>query len=120
MTKTTEEQTEKVIFNLLKQGAEFGTVMDMLHPYFSVALNMDDKNLYWHHYGSSANRPTLEDLHFVLDKIFDISPTEFMKKYIYMTPDQEYKFENIATSAEHERLDKVNKGLTEREYTWEY
>ena len=35
----------------------------------------------WCHYGSSANRATKKELRWILNHIFEMRPTEFIKKY---------------------------------------
>lgn len=72
------------IYNNLLKGRVYGCQIDNVrYPYFSVVLSYDSiHNLFhWHHYGSSANKATKEELAWIIEKIFDMTPERFAQTY---------------------------------------
>lgn len=80
------------IMDNLKAGIQFGKI----HPhrqggyYFDTALwyayskNIVDFGkpyIYWQHWGQSANKPTLQNLRWILKVVFKMSPSEFLMTY---------------------------------------
>ena len=94
-----EEDQKKLqeIYDNLQKGISYGEDMDkehhswITHPYFSEAIYLftGENNLQeyigWTHYGRSAGKNTVEDLKWILDHIFNMTPTEFTSKYIKST-----------------------------------
>lgn len=92
---TEDEEKLKEIYDNLQMGITYGEDMTqethswVKYPYFDAVLylianspNTAKEFIGWRHYGSSAIENTLEDLKWVLDKIFKMTPTEFINKYI--------------------------------------
>ena len=90
-----DEKKLNEIYNNLQAGITYGEDMDKEHhswityPYFDTVLwlmanspHTAEEVIGWRHYGSSANKNTLEDLKWILDNIFEMTPTEFTSKYI--------------------------------------
>ena len=88
----------KEIYNNLQAGITYGEDMDREHhswityPYFETVLwlmanspGSAEEVIGWRHYGSSANKNTEKDLKWILDTIFNMTPTEFTSKYIKST-----------------------------------
>jgi hypothetical protein len=93
-----DEKKLKEIYNNLQAGITYGEDMDKEHhswinyPYFNAVLYLTanspgsaEEVIGWRHYGSSANKNTEKDLKWILDKIFNMTPTEFLQKYIKST-----------------------------------
>lgn len=60
-------------------------------PFYWECLHYDGcKYLCWRHYGSSANSADMDGLRFILDKIFCMSPGEFVDKYTRFNDMDEY------------------------------
>ena len=51
------------------------------HRYFAphVALSADPEYIRWSHYGSSANKNTIDDLQWILEYIFKCEADEFVE-----------------------------------------
>ena len=82
------------IFNNLKAGGCYGYIFDrgVRFPYFQNVLYMTTcGNFGWIHYGSSANKPTKEGLEFILSKIFEMTPREFLENYRLQDDDRDNK-----------------------------
>lgn len=77
------------IYKNLKAGMVYGyMVRNVKWPYFHEALYQGtiNKNLFcWHHYGSSANKATKDDLDWIIRVIFKTTPEEFVDKYECIT-----------------------------------
>ena len=72
------------IYHNLKDGMVYGySVVNVKYPYFQEVLSYSEiKNIFcWHHYGSSANKATLSELRWIINVIFKMTPTEFIKQY---------------------------------------
>ena len=93
-----DEKKLKEIYNNLQSGITYGEDMDREHhswinyPYFNAVLYLiansptsAEEVIGWRHYGSSANKNTEKDLKWILDNIFNMTPTEFTSKYIKST-----------------------------------
>lgn len=93
-----DEKKLKEIYNNLQAGITYGEDMDREHhswinyPYFNAVLYLiansptsTEEVIGWRHYGSSANKNTEKDLKWILDNIFNMTPTEFTSKYIKST-----------------------------------
>lgn len=102
----------KEIYNNLQAGITYGEDMDKEHhswityPYFDTVLwlmanspHTAEEVIGWRHYGSSANKNTVKDLKWILDVIFEMTPTEFLQKYIKNT-DSKLEESVIKESAE--------------------
>lgn len=71
------------IFNSLQTGYVFGRQIDYVkYPYFNYNLYLTYGNFIgWEHYGSSAVKNNLEELEWLIDVIFKMTPEEFIKTY---------------------------------------
>ena len=47
-------------------------------------LRADERYIYWRNYGSSANSATAKDMEFVIERIFETTLPEFLRKYIWV------------------------------------
>lgn len=104
-----EEDNKKLeeIYNNLQAGISYGIDRDKEHfswityPYFDAVLYLIANNgvgrevIGWRNYGSSANPNTLKDLKWILDTIFEQTPTEFLNTYIKSTDSKLMESENI-------------------------
>lgn len=87
-----EEDNKKLkeIYDNLQNNINYGYDMtNVTFPVFHSVLYLvwndiahTEKAIGWNHYGSSANKNTLEDLKWVLDNIFEMTPTKFLNTYI--------------------------------------
>jgi hypothetical protein len=93
-----DEKKLEEIYDNLQAGIAYGEDMTkeghswVKYPYFDTVLHLiansphtTEEVIGWRHYGSSANKNTKEDLKWVLDNIFKMTPTEFLQKYIKNT-----------------------------------
>ena len=73
----------KLIYDKLLAGEEFGTIDQhrLGGTYFWRVLSADKQYIRWCHYGSSANKRTMEDLKWIITVIFRMTPEEFLYKY---------------------------------------
>lgn len=86
------ERALREIMENLKLGIRFGKI----HPhrqggyYFETALwyaysesiaDFGKPYIYWRHYGQSANKPTLQNLRWILRVVFKMTPGEFLMTY---------------------------------------
>ena len=71
------------IYDNLQAGAIYGEyVLTMRFPYFSEALfKTIYGNIGWSHYGSSANKNTINQLAWIIEVIFKTTPEQFEQKY---------------------------------------
>lgn len=79
-----ERATLERIFINLCSGAVYGEdIENVRFPYFHTVISYDVmKDLFfWTHYGSSANRATLEELEWIITRIFKTTPSGFLKRY---------------------------------------
>ena len=90
MSKT-ENEILREIMDDLKHEYSFGydSVWDYYHdkplpyPYFnSVLYRTANGNIGWEHFGSSANKFTLHDLRWIIETIFDDTPSHFLQRFI--------------------------------------
>ena len=108
------------IYDNLQAGISYGEDMDKEHhswityPYFDAVLYRIENNgrgepcIGWRHYGSSANPNTIEDLNWIITTIFEMTPEEFVQKYIKNT---ESKLEESCNKKELKEMDNSD-GLT--------
>lgn len=83
------------IFNNLKHGISYGKDCENCkYPYFHTVLSIDWQGKYIHysHYGSSATKVTIPELLWIIEIIFEMSPTEFLNEYI---PINESKYKEV-------------------------
>lgn len=70
----------------LNYGKDYdsGNFKECRYPYFHTNLCIDWKHQYIHynHYGSSARKVSLKDLHWIIRVIFKMKPSEFIAEYI--------------------------------------
>ena len=54
------------------------------YPFFDKALFLSPAtgNIVWCHFGQSANKCTFKDLAWIIETIFETTPSEFRRKYI--------------------------------------
>lgn len=82
---------EKGIFNTIyeniNKGANYGTIDKPLNPVLDyvtsvrISISPDKKYIRYSHYGSSATKNTKKDLEWILETIFKMNPSEFIKAY---------------------------------------
>ena len=80
----TEKEILERIYKNLNNGGYYGRMFPakVRYPFFDTVLWISTSNyIYWHHYGESANKNTLEDLEWVINVIFNMTPSEFVKTY---------------------------------------
>ena len=86
-----EMEVLRGIMSDLKAGYTFGqdctwdyyNNKPMRFPFFSSALYITPSgNIGWTHYGSSANKRNLKELAWIIEKIFDTTPSGFLRDYI--------------------------------------
>lgn len=78
------------IFENLQQGYHYGYFMtNARFPMFStvMCLSPDGKYIRWQHFGSSANSATKNDLQWIIETIFNLSPETFEKNYLMKMED---------------------------------
>lgn len=84
-----EKETLKYIYNSLQWHYIFGEpVTNVKYPYISTALYKHNNYIHWSNYGSSANKNTLKELHWIIETIFKMSPSQFIEKYNRYTVEQ--------------------------------
>lgn len=74
----------KTIYKNINAGKEYGYMFNnVTYPFFNTVLSVSENNKYirWQHFGSSANRNTIDDLQWIIETIFETTPEEFVKKY---------------------------------------
>lgn len=92
MNITKENATEKYndfdfLYDELMRGTAFGYAnIGLRYPTFNTVLckgrTIQTQNLFvWRHYGESANKATKKDLRFILEKIFGMTATDFLRRY---------------------------------------
>ena len=77
--------TIEIIYNNLQNGYSYGKYRyNVMFPYFDIVLSLDATKTFirWRHFGSSANRNTIEELQWILSEIFKMTPEEFEDEYI--------------------------------------
>lgn len=88
---TNEKETLRGILYDLKSGLTFGKDCTwdyyenkpIRFPYFSSALyNTQSGNIGYTHFGSSAVKPTMRDLEWLITVIFKTTPSGFLREYI--------------------------------------
>lgn len=75
--------TLKFIYHKLMNGESFGSIEPhrLGGTYFWLVLYSDGQFIYWTHYGSSANKASLENLKWILQEIFQLTPEQFLFNY---------------------------------------
>ena len=73
----------KLIYSMLLSGESFGTINQFRlgGTYFHDVLSTDKTYIRWTHYGSSANKTSLENLKWILTNIFKTTPEQFLLDY---------------------------------------
>ena len=73
----------KLIYDKLKTGDSFGKIDEHRDggTYFWTVLSANEYYIYWNHYGSSANKISLQNLKWILTEIFKTSPEQFLYDY---------------------------------------
>ena len=72
----------KEIYKNINSGKKYGYVMENVkYPFFAAVLSANEQYIYWQHFGSSANKNTMESLAWILKNIFKLTPEEFLEKY---------------------------------------
>lgn len=73
----------KRIYKNINAGKNYGyNVVNVQYPYFSDVLYKTRAGFIgWTHYGSSANKNTLNDLYWIITVIFKTTPDDFEKAY---------------------------------------
>lgn len=70
------------IMDNIKAGKKYCTWYEnMRFPMYSTNLSYGNGLISWTHYGSSANKATLKDLHFVITKLFRMTEEEFVNRF---------------------------------------
>ena len=71
----------KEIYENINSGKKYGYVMEKVkYPFFDTVLSANEQYIYWQHFGSSANKNTIESLAWILKNIFKLSPEKFIKE----------------------------------------
>ena len=80
----------KFIYDKLRAGEIFGKIEkhNQGGTYFWDVLSANNEYIYWTHYGSSANKVSLQNLKWILTEIFKTTPEQFLLDY---TTYDEYK-----------------------------
>lgn len=80
----------KFIYDKLRAGEIFGKIEkhNQGGTYFWDVLSANNEYIYWTHYGSSANKVSLQNLKWILTEIFKTTPEQFLFDY---TTYDEYK-----------------------------
>lgn len=75
--------TIKFIYDKLIAGEKFGKIDKhrLGGTYFWDVLSADKYYIYWRHYGSSANKLSLQNLKWILTEIFKTTPEQFLFDY---------------------------------------
>ena len=72
----------KEIYNNINNGKKYGDIVkNVKDPFFDTVLSANEQYIYWQHFGSSANKNTMESLAWILKNIFKLTPEEFIEKY---------------------------------------
>lgn len=71
------------IYSNLQNKKVYGRMFtNVKYPFFDIVLYKTLGNyIGWHSYGSSANKNTKEDLKWIIETIFRLTPKEFIKRY---------------------------------------
>lgn len=78
----TDKAILTAIYNNLIKGGRYGKlVKDVRYPYFRLNLCYVRGYFHWSVAGSSANKATLEELAWIIEKIFKLTPKEFVNRY---------------------------------------
>ena len=90
-----KDEALMLIYDDLKNGYRYGRIIDRVRfPYFETVLcPIQDKRgeyIKWRHYGESACDMTIQNLQWVLDKIFEKTPEEFLEEYEVVDDIREY------------------------------
>lgn len=74
----------KFIYDKLRAGEIFGKISEHNQggTYFWDVLSADNEYIYWRHYGSSANKLSLQNLNWILTTIFESTPEQFLFDYV--------------------------------------
>ena len=73
----------KLIYDKLLNGVVFGKIDKHRQggTYFWNVLSADNMYIYWRHYGSSANKTSLQNLKWILTEIFKMTPEQFLFEF---------------------------------------
>ena len=83
-----------VIYNNLMNGGYYGyMVTPVRYPYFYRSLQYDGKYFLWHVAGSSAVKATKDDLAWLIENIFKITPEKFIDRYQLRHIDLRYDYD---------------------------
>lgn len=76
-----EEILHEIFTNILK-GKSYGKLRKGWTDYCLYLID-NERGYYigWTHYGSSAHKVKLSELKWILEKIFKMTPSEFVKEY---------------------------------------
>lgn len=73
------------IFENINQGYQYGRyVHNVRYPYFHACLSVSENGEFirWTHFGSSANKNTKQDLQWIIEAIFHMTPGQFEQKHL--------------------------------------
>lgn len=74
--------TLKTIYENINNGKEYGYMMNnVTYPFFNTVLSANTQYIRWQHFGSSANKNNINNLKWIIEIIFNLTPEEFIKKY---------------------------------------
>lgn len=73
----------KFIYQKILDGEIFGKIdqHNQGGTYFWDVLSANRQYIYWKHYGSSANKTSLQNLKWILTEIFKMTPEQFLFNY---------------------------------------
>ena len=73
----------KFIYQKILDGEIFGKIDQHIQggSYFWDVLSANRQYIYWKHYGSSANKTSLQNLKWILTEIFKMTPEQFLFNY---------------------------------------
>lgn len=70
----------------LQAGMKFASVTTYRDgtKQLDTVLSADNRLIRWHHYGSSANHATPDQLKFVIEQLFKMTLPEFLRAYVWV------------------------------------
>ena len=73
----------KLIYDRLLAGESFGKIDQHRQggTYFWDVLYFDGTYICWRHYGSSANKASLQNLKWIMTNIFNMTPEQFLYEH---------------------------------------
>ena len=70
------------IYEELMAGESYGEIVtNCRYPHFHYVLWKQFGFFHWNHYGSSANKATVEDLRWIIEHVFKMTAEQFAKTY---------------------------------------